>query len=403
MKRIEKRNKKILSNKLNLRCRKMINKIEIYLDNAATSAIDLRVSEAMLSCQDMKAMNASSTHKPGVIAAKAVEKARTVIAQKIHSETQELIFTSGGTESNNLAIKGIAFANRERGKHIITSKIEHSSVLETTKWLEKQGFEITYLPVDEEGLVSPKDVEKAIKQETILVSIIHANNEIGTIESISEIGAICRSKKVYFHSDACQSFTKTRINVKSQNLDLMSLNAHKIHGPKGVGALYVRNGVKIEPLLHGGGQEDGLRSGTYNTEGIVGFGKAVEIAEIKDIKKMAKLRDYFIQKIQNNIEGVDLNGPRAKRLCNNISLRFRFVNGQTLARELNEKNIYVSVGSACLSTKVAPSHVLLAIGLESEQAQETVRISLSRWTTMEEMNLVIQRLVEIVQHSREIR
>ena len=376
--------------------------MEIYLDNAATSVIDPRVSGAMLSCQDMKAMNASSTHKPGVTAAKVVEKARAVIARKIHSEAKEIFFTSGGTESNNLAIKGIAFANRKRGGHIITSKIEHSSVMETARWLEKQGFEITYLPVDREGFVSPKDVEKAIKRETILVSIIHANNEIGTIEPIDEIGAICRNKKVHFHSDACQSFTKTEINVKSQNLDLVSLNAHKIHGPKGVGALYVRDGVKIEPLLHGGGQESGLRSGTHNTEGIVGFGKAAEIVEVGDIKRVAELRDHFIQKIQSSIEGVDLNGPRVKRLCNNISLRFRSVNGQSLARKLNEKNIYVSVGSACLSTKVTPSHVLLAIGLKPERAQETIRISLSRWTTVEELDLVVQSLVEIVPRSRGI-
>ena len=381
---------------------RMMNKIEIYLDNAATSAIDPRVLEAMRSCQDMKAMNASSAHRLGVTAAKAVEKARAVIAREIHSEPQEIIFTSGGTESNNLVIKGIAFANRARGKHIITSKIEHSSVMETTKWLKKQGFEITYLPVDGEGFVSPKDVEKAIKRETILVSIIHANNEIGTIEPIDEIGAICKSKRVYFHSDACQSFTRTGINVKSQSLDLMSLNAHKIHGPKGVGALYVRNGVKIEPLLHGGGQEGGLRSGTHNTEGIVGFGKAAEIAEAGDIKRMAELRDHFIQKIQSCIKGVDLNGPRVKRLCNNINLNFKSVNGQSLARELNEKNIYVSTGSACLSTKVMPSYVLLAIGLEPERVQEAVRISLSRWTTMEELDFAVQKLMKIVQRNRGI-
>ena len=380
----------------------MINGMEIYLDNAATSAIDHRVSEAMLSCQGIKMMNASSAHKSGVAAAKAVEKARALIAQKINAEPQELIFTSGGTESNNLAIKGIAFANKGRGNHIITSRLEHSSVLETANWLERQGFEVTYLPVDKEGFIFPKDVEKAIKQETILVSIIHANNEIGTIEPIDEIGAICRSKEVYFHSDACQSFTRTKINVKAQNLDLVSLNAHKIHGPKGVGALYVRNGVKIEPLLHGGGQEGGLRSGTYNTEGIVGFGTAVEIVEIEDIEKMTELRDRFIRKIQSSIEGVDLNGSRIKRLCNNINVRFRSVNGRSLARELNKKNIFVSAGSACLSTKVEPSHVLLAIGLESGQAQEAIRISLSRWTTTEELDLVTRSLSEIVRRIRGI-
>ena len=363
--------------------------------------IDPRVSTAMLSCHDMKAMNASSAHKLGVVAATAIEKARAAIAREINAEPQELIFTSGGTESNNLALKGIAFANRERGKHIIVSQIEHMSIMETAKWLERQGFEITYLPVDREGFVSPSDVQKAIKRGTILVSIIHANNEIGTIEPIAEIGTICKSKKVYFHSDACQSFTREEIDVKSQNLDLVSLNAHKIHGPKGIGALYVRKTAKIEPLLHGGGQEGGRRSGTYNVEGIVGFGKAAEIAGEVDIKRLAELRDYFIQKIQSSIEKVDLNGPRIKRLCNNINLRFRSVNGQSLSRELSEKNIYVSAGSACLSTKVTPSHVLLAIGLEPERAQEAIRISLSRWTTLEEVDVVVQSLSEIVRRSRE--
>ena len=374
--------------------------MEIYLDNAATSMIDPRVLEAMLSCQHMKAMNASSAHKLGVVAATAIEKARAVIAREIAADPRELIFTSGGTESNNLALKGIAFANKGRGNHIIVSQIEHMSVMATAQWLETQGFQVTYLPVDREGFVSPKDVERAIKRETILVSITHANNEVGTIESIDGIGAICRSKNVFFHSDACQSFTKTKINVKDQNLDLVSLNAHKIHGPKGVGALYVRNSVKLEPLLHGGGQEGGARSGTYNVEGIVGFGKAVEIAGEADIKKMTELRDHFIQKIQSDIEKSDLNGPRVKRLCNNINLRFKSVNGQLLARELSEKNIYVSAGSACLSTKVTPSHVLLALGLEPERAQEAIRISLSRWTILEEMDLVAQSLSEIVRRIR---
>ena len=380
----------------------MICKMEIYLDNAATSMIDPRVSEAMLSCQDMKAMNASSAHRLGVVAAKAIEKTRAKIAREINAEPHELIFTSGGTESNNLALKGTAFANKGRGNHIIVSQIEHMSVMATAQWLETQGFQVTYLPVDREGFVSPKEVEKAIKRETILVSITHANNEVGTIEPIDEIGAICRSKNIFFHSDACQSFTKTKINVKGQNLDLVSLNAHKIHGPKGVGALYVRRSVKMEPLLHGGGQEGGVRSGTYNVEGIVGFGKAVEIAGEVYIKKMTELRDYFIQKIQSGIEKADLNGPRVKRLCNNISLRFRSVNGQSLTRELSEKGIYVSAGSACLSTKVTPSHVLLAMGLEPERAQEAIRISLSRWTTLEEMDLVAQSLSEIVRRSRKV-
>ena len=377
-----------------------MNNMGIYLDNAATSKLDPEARKAMLLCQDLDMMNASSSHKLGVKAAKAVEKARAIIAQKINACPKEIIFTSGGTESNNLAIKGIAFANIKRGNHIIISKIEHPSVLEVVKWLEKHGFEITYLPVDKEGFVDSNYLEKAIKKETILVSIIHGNNEIGTIEPIDEIGLICRKRGVYFHVDACQSFTKIDLDVKEYNLDLVTLNAHKIHGPKGVGALYVREGMQCDPLLHGGGQERGFRSGTYNTEGIVGFGRAVEIADKGDIKKMTKLRDSFIQKIQDSVTGITLNGPRDNRLCNNVNLRFNSVSGQKLTRELNERNIFISAGAACLSTKSIPSHVLLAIGLEPELAEEGVRFSLSKFTTTKELNLVVENIIEIVQKER---
>ncbi len=374
--------------------------MEIYLDNAATSKLDPEVEKAMLLCQDLKMMNASSFHKLGLKAAKAIERAREIIAQKIDAGPRELIFTSGGTESNNHAIKGVAFANIERGNHIITSKIEHPSIIEATKWLENRGFEITYLSVDKEGLVDLIDVEKAIKKKTILVSVIHGNNEIGTIEPIYEIGSICRKKGVYFHVDACQSFTKTDLNIKKQKLDLVTLNAHKIHGPKGIGALYIREGVRIDPFLHGGGQERGLRSGTYNTEGIVGFGRAAEIADAGDIKKMIGLRDYFIQRIQNSVTGVILNGPRDNRLCNNVNLRFNSVSGHTLARLLNDRNIFVSAGSACSSTKLGPSHVLLAIGLKPELADGGIRFSLSKWTTDKELDFVVKNIAEIVQKER---
>lgn len=376
--------------------------MKIYLDNAATTKPDPEVVKAILSFQELNIGNASSLHKLGVEAAKGIEKAREIIAKRINANPEELFFTSGGTESNNFAIKGIAFANNGKGNHIVTSKIEHPSVIEVTKWLEKRGFAITYLPVDREGFVDPNDVEKAIKKETILVSIMHANNIIGTIEPIEEIGAICRKKGVYFHTDACQSLTKTELDVKKQNLDLVTLNAHKIHGPKGVGILYIKEGVKIDSLLHGGGQENGFRSGTYNTEGIVGFGKAVEIADIADIKKMIELRDYFIQKIQSSIEDVTLNGSGKRRLCNNINLSFKSVNCKLLFWKLNEKNIFISTGSACLSAELTPSHVLLAIGKEPEVAQRAVRISLSKWTTKEEMDFVAQNLIEIVQKERGI-
>jgi len=376
--------------------------MEIYLDNAATSSLDPKVLEAMLSCQDLNMANASSFHKLGVKAAKAIEKARERIAQKINADPRELIFTSGGTESNNFVMKGVASANKGKGNHIITSAIEHQSIIEVTHWLKRQGFEITYLPVDREGSVDPHDIEKEIKKETILVSIIHANNEIGTIEPIDEIGEVCRRKGVYFHTDACQSFAKINLDVKKQNLDFVTLNAHKTHGPKGVGALYIRREVNIEPLLHGGGQEDGFRSGTYSTEGIVGFGKAVEIVDHADIKSMSKLRDYFIQKIQNSVNDVIVNGCSERRLCHIINLRFSAVSGELLARNLNEKNIFISTGSACSSTKLTPSHVLLAMGLEPELAKEAIRISLSKWTTRQELDFVVQNIIEIVQKERGI-
>lgn len=372
------------------------DKMRIYLDNAATTKADPEVIKTMLPFQELHTGNASSLHRLGLEAAKGIEKAREIIARKINANPKEIFFTSSGTESNNFAIKGISFATHRKRNHIITSKIEHPSIIEVTKWLQRQGFEITYLSVDKEGFVDPKDVEKAIKKETILVSIGHANNEIGTIEPIEEIGTICRKRGVYFHTDACQSFTKIEIDVKKQNLDLLTLNAHKLHGPKGVGVLYIREGVKIEPLLHGGGQENNLRSGTYNTAGIVGFGRAVEIANITDINRMAKLRDYFIHKLQNNIEDAVLNGPRERRLCNNINLRFRSISGRVLLWKLNEKNIFIATGSACSSARSTPSHVLLGIGIEPESAQRAIRISLSKWTIKDELDILAKNLILIV-------
>lgn len=374
--------------------------MEVYLDNVATTRIDREVLKTMLSCQDLKMMNASSSHKLGLAAAKAIEKARSIIAQKMCAEPKEVVFTSGGTESNNYALKGIAFANHDRGNHIIISSIEHPSVMESALWLEKQGFEITRLSVDEEGFVDPSDVGKAIKKETILVSVVHANNEIGVIEPIDEIGAMCRRKNVFFHVDACQSFAKTHLDVKKQSLDLVTLSAHKIHGPTGVGALFIREGVKIAPFLHGGGQEDGFRSGTYNTHGIVGFGKAVEIADCKDIERMRKLRDYFIQRIENSIEDVVLNGSREKRICNNINLRFSSINGKELVRKLNERNIFISAGSACSSAKLTPSYTLLAMGISSELTQGAIRISLSKLTTKKELDFTAQNIADIVRNER---
>src|SRR3989344_1616493 len=283
----------------------------IYLDNAATTPLDDRVLEAMKPYFSLKFGNASSLHQKGQEAKMALEESRAIIAKSINAKIDEIIFTSGGTESNNLAIKGLAFAYPDK-KHIIISSIEHDCVLNACKFLEKQGYKITYLNADSEGFIDLKELEKAITKDTLLISIIHGNNEIGTIQDLEEIGKICRAKKVYFHTDACQSYTKTLIDVKKQNLDLVTLNAHKIHGPKGVGALYLREGIKIIPLAHGGGHEKNRRSGTENIPGIVGFAEAVKIARKSDVEKMRKLRDKLISGLEK-ISMARLNGPRGEK------------------------------------------------------------------------------------------
>ena len=289
---------------------------KIYLDNAATTKVDENVLNAMEKIFSDKYGNASSIHLAGLEAREELENSREIIARSINASPEEIIFTSGGTESNNLALKGIV----GKKKHIITTRIEHDCILNTCKWLEKQGCKITYLDVDNEGFVDLKDVENAIAKETAIVSIIHGNNEIGTLQNIEEIGKICRKHGTLFHTDACQSYTKTKIDVQKQNIDLMSLNAHKIHGPKGVGVLYVRKGIKLEPLLHGGGQEQGIRSGTENVPGIVGFAEAVKIADKKYIEYMTKLRERLIDGLLK-IPNTKLNGPK-NRLCNNINVSF---------------------------------------------------------------------------------
>lgn len=367
----------------------------IYLDNASTTFIDSRVREAMVSFLNEKAGNASSVHRLGVKAAVAVERARGVIAGAIKAAPTEIVFTSGGTESNNLALKGAARALREKGDHVVVSAIEHPSVLETARWLERNGFRVTYLPVDGEGLVDPGEVAKAVTDKTILVSVMHGNNELGTIQPIEEIGKICRSKGALFHTDACQSFTKEDIDVERQFLDLASLNAHKIHGPRGVGALYIRKGIELEPLFHGGGQEDGLRSGTYNTEGIAGFGKAVETAGGADIDNMRKLRDYFIEAVLGGIKTARLNGHRWKRLCNFVNFLFPGKDGKEIADALNARGIVVSPGSACHARQSTPSAVLLALGLSPEEARGGVRITLSKWTTRGEIDRTVEALAAV--------
>lgn len=376
----------------------------IYLDHAATTPLATEVLEAMKPYFSEKFGNASSLHSFGVEARDAVENSRKIAAKFLGARPNEIIFTSGGTESNNLAIKGIAFANKSRGNHIITTKIEHHAVLEPCHWLEKHGFKVSYLNVDKYGLVDPKEVEKAITKETILVSIMHANNEIGTIEPIEEIGEICKKHKVYFHTDAVQSFGKIPINVKKMNIDLLSASSHKLYGPKGVGLLFINQDVKIEPIQHGGGHEQGLRSGTENVPGIVGFAKAIEIAT-KNMKveaeRQKKLRDKLINEILK-IPGAQLNGHPSQRLPNNVNISIKGIEGEALLIRLNEKEIAVSTGSACSTKSLEPSHVLTAIGLTPEQAHGSLRITLGKDNTEQEIEYTIEQLKNIINSLRKI-
>ena len=373
---------------------------EIYFDNAATTKVDEDVLKKMLPYFNEKYGNASSTHSKGIEAKQALEKSRRIIAKKINASKDEIIFTSGGTESNNFALKGLFFSNYPEKNHIITTKIEHDCVLNTCRWLETKGAEVTYLDVDKDGFVNPKDIENAITDKTIVVSVIHGNNEIGTIQDLETIGEICRRKEILLHTDACQSFTKVPIDVKKQNLDLLTLNAHKIHGPKGIGALYMKQGIKITPLFHGGGHEKKLRSGTENIPGIVGFAKATEILTDSNIKKMTYLRDKLINSALK-IQGIKLNGPKENRLCNNINLLFD-IDGESIGEYLEGLGIYTSTGSACLAHSSGPSHVLTAIGLSEEQANNSLRISLSKYTKEEDIDKLLEVLPKIVEKIRRI-
>ncbi|MEM7825337.1 MAG: cysteine desulfurase NifS [Candidatus Aenigmatarchaeota archaeon] len=378
--------------------------MKVYLDYAATTPVDPRVLKAMLPFFSKKFGNTMSLHSFGREAKSALEDAREKVAVLMNAEANEIIFTGSATESDNLALKGISFAKKDKGKHIIVSSIEHHAVLDTAKWLEKQGFEVTYLPVDKYGLVNPSEVENVIRKDTILVSIMHANNEIGTIEPIEEIGKICSENGIYFHTDATQSYGKIKVDVKKMNIDLLTVSAHKMYGPKGVGALFIRRGVKIEPLLHGGGHEFGLRSSTVNTAGIVGFGTAAEIAK-KEMKKeserLIKLRDKLIKGVLK-IEDSHLNGHPEKRLPNNANFYFDFIEGESLVVALDIKGIAASTGSACSSESLEPSHVLLAIGLKHHQAHGSLRLSLGRWTKKEEIDYVLKVLPEAVENLRKV-
>ncbi len=397
----------------------MPNKNKIYFDYAATTPTDPRVTKAMLPYFTKKFGNTMSLHSFGQEAKVVLEESREMVADLIGAKPNEIVFTASATESNNLAIKGVAWAYKNKGKpsfvpkgtpasegqgHIIISTIEHPCVLESVNWLKKQGFEITKIKVDKYGTVDLTEFEKAIKKDTILVSIIHASNEIGTIQPIERIGKICRKVGVLFHTDAAQSFGKLPIDVNKMNIDLLTASSHKMYGPKGAALLFIREGVKVEPILHGGGQENGLRSSTINVPAIVGFAEACEIAKKEMSKegiKLMKLRDKLIKEVLK-IKGSHLSGHPTKRLPNNANFWFEFIEGESIVIRLDLHGIAASTGSACSSMKLEPSHVLMAIGLRPEQAHGSLRISLGRWTTEKEINYLLKILPGIIKQLREI-
>ncbi|MBS3176883.1 cysteine desulfurase [Candidatus Woesearchaeota archaeon] len=371
----------------------------IYLDNAATTKVSKGVLEAMLPLFSEKYANPSSAHSKGEEAKEAIENARKIIAKKLNADPEEIIFTSCGSESNALAIKG-CLAMTQKNK-VITTKIEHPSVLENIKLFEKKDYNVVYLDVDEEGFVDKEQLKKELTNDTALVSIIHANNEIGTIQDIETIAIWCKEKNIPFHTDAVQSFCKVNIDVKKIPVTFMSISAHKIHGPKGIGALFIRKNTKVEPQIIGGEQEFYLRAGTENVPGIVGFGKAVEEYKEQDIKKMQVLRDNLAASLLK-IPETKLNGPK-NRLCNNINISFKHIDGSQLLAELDKEHIHLSMGSACSSYKLDPSHVLLAIGCTADEALGTIRFSLSKYTTEEEIKITAEKTRQIVEKLRKAR
>ncbi|MCK4812023.1 MAG: cysteine desulfurase NifS [Methanosarcinales archaeon] len=374
----------------------------IYLDHAATTAVDREVVQAMVPYFTERFGNASSLHTFGRDANRALASAREGVADALGADAEEIIFTSGGTESDNLALRGSLPGHKG---HIITSSIEHPAILKTCRHLEDLGCDVTYLPVDADGLVDPGDVESAITSATRLISVMHANNEIGTIQPVSEIGAIASDHGIPFHTDAVQSFGKTEIDVRKMNIDMLSLSSHKIYGPKGVGALYIRKGVKIAPLVYGGGHEHGIRAGTENVSGIVGFAKAVSLACERfesDTAHLVKLRDMLIDGVFDSIDDVFLNGHPTKRLPNNANMRFMFVEGEAMLIHLDIKGIAVSTGSACSSASLDPSHVLLALGISPEDVHGSIRFTHGRENTEEEIKYVLDVLPAIIEKLRAI-
>jgi cysteine desulfurase len=377
----------------------------IYMDYSATTYVKPEVLEEMLPYFTEKFGNPSSIYSLSRETKKAIDKARDRVSKAINADSNEIYFTAGGSEADNWALKGVAFANFNKGNHIITTKIEHHAILHTCEYLEKHGFEVTYLPVDEYGFISLKDLENAITDKTIIVSVMFANNEIGTIEPIKEIGKLCREKKIIFHTDAVQAVGSVPIDVKDMNIDLLSMAAHKIYGPKGTGALYIRKGVKIDNLVHGGGQERARRAGTENIAGIVGLGKAIELATSnleENSKRLTALRDRLVEGLLK-IPYSRLNGPvKENRLPGNSNICFRFIEGEAILLLLDSMGICASSGSACTSGSLDPSHVLLAIGLPHEIAHGSLRLSLGAGNTEEEIDYAIETVDKVVTRLREM-
>ena len=379
--------------------------MRVYMDNGATTRVTEPVMAAMQPYFCEIYGNPSSVHGFGREARKAVEAARAQVAKAIGAQPREIYFTGCGTEADNWALRGAAYANIKKGKHIITTNFEHHAVLHTCRQLEKEGFEVTYMPVDHDGLITPEQLEAAIRPDTVLVSVMYANNEVGTIEPIPELAAVAKAHGVLFHTDAVQAIGHVPIDVKAQNIDMLSMSGHKFHAPKGIGALYVRQGVRLERLMQGGAQERGQRPGTENLAGIVGIGKAIELAT-EDVEgraeKMAAIRDHMIDRIMKEIPHVQLNGHPTKRMCGNINVSFYFVESESILLHLDFKGIAASSGSACTSGSLDPSHVLLAIGVSHEHANGSVRLSLCEENTLEEADYVVDNLVAIVKRLRDM-
>ena len=371
----------------------------IYLDHAATTNVKAEVLREMFPYFSMEYGNPSSMYSVGRKAKKAIEQSRLQVSKAINANPKEIYFTSGGSESDNISIKGIAYANKEKGNHIITSKIEHPAVLNTCKTLEQEGFKVTYLDVDKDGLIDIDELETSITKQTILISIMYANNEIGTIEPIQKIGEIAKKHSIIFHTDSVQAIGNIKVDVKKMNIDLLSMSGHKFYAPKGIGVLYKRDGIKCEKLQDGGHQEKNLRAGTENVPGIVGIGKAIELADnnLEEYnKKLLMLRNYYTDQIMKKIDNIKINGHKTKRLSGNINMSFEGVNGEDLLLYLDEKGICASAGSACSSGNDNPSHVLMAIGLNKEVAKSSLRITFGEENTKEDVDYLIECLVSII-------